>query len=647
MPEFHYKEAMKLAQKEYRACISKGLSPCLPVMDDFVPPEKALTGVNLGLVQIPVWFIVGTKSRGRVNAFASNFMPILDETSEFAGKWEALCKSHLSEGINEPIKVYEYMNRYYVEEGNKRVSVLKYFGGYSIPAYVTRVLPDKTDDDDVQLYYEFLEFNKYSHINFVEFSKKGRFKELLKAMGKPLDEEWSEEEQSRFSSSYYYFEQAYRQSTGDKLRSTVGDAMLSYIKIYGYNQLCNADADSIKKDLKKMREELKLNEEPEAIELMSDPAAEKKTGVLSKVIPLSKPEVIHVAFIYDGVPEKSGWVNDHEQGRLHVETVFDGQIVTKAYSYAMESDPLTVIEQAIADGNTILFTTSPRMLQSSLRAAVEHQDVVIMNCSLNISHRYVRTYYPRMYEVKFILGALAASLSKSGRIGYVCDYPIFGQIAGINAFALGAQMANPDSKVFLEWSAVKGAKEAALALSEQSVHIISSQDTTRFLEDDRHSFGLSYVGPEKTALLAVPVWKWGVYYEEILRRVLDNTIKTEYVNSSRSLNYYWGMSAGVVDIEYSIDLPTASRRFADFFRDSFIHGSATPFLTPFYTQNGDIIGAEQKFLSLEQIINMDYLVDNVIGSIPTYDELTPMGRATVDAVGIERAKSTEKSGEDE
>ena len=80
----YYKEALRLAQKDYRMCVVKGKSPCLPVMDDFVSQEKITTGINLGLSEIPLKLIVGTKSRGRVNAFAPNFMPILEETTEFA-----------------------------------------------------------------------------------------------------------------------------------------------------------------------------------------------------------------------------------------------------------------------------------------------------------------------------------------------------------------------------------------------------------------------------------------------------------------------------------------------------------------------------------------------------------------------------------
>lgn len=126
--ELYYKEALKLGQKEYRSAVAENINPYLPVLDEIVPPEKALTGIRVGVVQIPMWFVVGTKTGGRVSAFSKSFLPLLDEGTEFADKWEALYRSHLSEGIRDPIKVYEYLNRYYVEEGNKRVSVLKYCG---------------------------------------------------------------------------------------------------------------------------------------------------------------------------------------------------------------------------------------------------------------------------------------------------------------------------------------------------------------------------------------------------------------------------------------------------------------------------------------------------------------------------------------
>lgn len=638
--EIYYKEALKLGQKEVRSRTAKDKNPYLPVLDEIVPPEKALTGIHLGVVQIPAWFIVGTKTGGRVSAFAANFMPVLDEGTEFADKWEALYRSHISEGIRDPIKVFEYLNRYYVQEGNKRVSVLKFCGAYSVTADVIRILPEKTNDEKIQLYYEFLEFNRYSKINFIEFTKRGSYQKLMRMMGKSYGEWWSIEEQRRFSSAYYFFEKAYKENGGEKLKITIGDAMLNYIKVYGYSELQNAGEAVISINLEKMWEDIALIEKNESIELKAAPPEEKETkpSVLSMILPITKPSKLKAAFVYDVPPEKSGWVSDHERGRQYAQTVLGDQAKTSVYITGDETKQYELLERATEDGNKVLFTTSPRMLQAALRAAVSYPDIVVMNCSLNISHRYLRTYYTRMYEVKFILGVLAGSLTQSGRLGYVCDYPIYGQIAGINAFALGAQMANPRTKVYLEWSSVKGAGEAALALSRRHIHLISSQDTARFREDTRQSFGLSHIGHDKTDLLAVPVWKWGVYYEKMMRAVLDKTIKSEYVNTARALNYYWGMSAGVVDIEYAPALPPSSRRYADFFRSSLISGAGKPFLTPFVTQSGEVIGSRQHELSLEQIIRMDYLAENVIGSIPSYDELNPVGKKTVDMVGVSTAK---------
>lgn len=648
--QLYYKDALKLGQKEYRECVVKDVSPCLPALDDFVSTSNIAATADLGIVQIPTDQIVGTKTRGRMNAFSTGYMPLLEEGTEFSEKWKKLCAAHLNEGIRDPIKAYEYMNRFYVEEGNKRVSVLKFFDALTIPGHVIRILPEG-GGEEVELYYEFVEFYKYSKVNFIEFSKKGSYLALQKALGKEAGEEWSDDDRSEFAGTYYYFKKAYLASGGDKLQSTVGDAMLSYVQVYGYPELSNTDTADIKKNLKKMWEEVELHEDDEPIEVSAEPAEDVKPSVITRVLSKAAPKLTRVAFVHDGSPEKSGWIHDHEKGRNYVQRVFEDKIETVAYNNAMDNamdnDPQEVIQQAIDDGANIVFTTSPRLTKASLRAAIDNPDIIVMNCALNKSHRYIRSYYTRMYEVKFILGALAGSLSRSGNLGYVCDYPIYGQIAGINAFALGAQMANPRAKVFLEWSAVCGAKAAAQKLIDKGIHYISSQDTARFREDDRDSFGLSYIKGEHRELLANPVWKWGVYYEELLRRVFNMTMQTEYEKSNKALNYYWGMSAGVADIRYSLSLSPASKRFADFLKESISRNVCSPFLTPIYTQNGDVIGKREKSLSLDQIINMEYLVENVVGSFPQYEELSPMGKATVDTAGVESAQSTAQASDDE
>lgn len=635
MPEQYYNDALKLGQKEYRACVSRGEYPCLSALDDFIPAERLSKGISLGTVQIPTEFIVGTRTRARTNSFARNFMPILGESTEFAFKWQQLCASHLDEGIREPIKVYEYLNRYYVEEGNKRVSVLKFFGAVTIPAYVIRILPEQIPEHE--LYFEFLAFNKCSRINFIEFSKKGSYLMLQKKMGKAPDGEWSEEERRRFTADYHYFQEAYEANGGKRINSTVGDAMLAYIKVYGYPALRSMGSSELKKAIAKMWEEMTLQQDQDPIEVKTDPAAPVKPGVLSQLIPTA-PKKLKVTFLHDRNPDVSGWTLGHELGREHVQRVFEGKIETESRMDVMKGDPYEAIEQAIREGSDVIFTTSPRMLAGSLRSAVEHPDVMLLNCSLNTSHRYIRTYYARMYEAKFIIGAITGALTHSGRVGYVCDYPIYGQIAGINAFALGVQMVNPRATVYLEWSSVGGIAAATSRLRARDIQLISSQDTARLADGNRSSFGLSRITEEGSSLLAAPVWNWGVYYEEMLRRILNKTFQKEYETSTKALNYYWGMSAGVITINYAENLPDSVMKLARNLREGICAGVINPFLGPIRKQDGSPAGFTGDSMSLEQIINMDYLVENVVGSIPVYKELNAIGKDTVDYVGVHPAQ---------
>ena len=363
------------------------------------------------------------------------------------------------------------------------------------------------------------------------------------------------------------------------------------------------------------------------------PAGEK--GLLNRVLPKSGTKKLKAAFLHDKTPELSGWTRGHEQGRWHVEQVFGGDLETTPYFRVLDGDPLPVMEQAIADGNTILFTTSPRLLPASLRAAVDHPEVTFLNCSLNKPHRYIRTYYARMYEAKFIIGAIAGVLAENGEpVGYICDYPIFGQVAGANAFALGVQSVNSTSKVMLEWSSVGSASAATERLKAKHLRLISSLDLTGMESRDYSGLGLLMTDGDTQSVLARPVWRWDVYYEALIRRIRDGSFQAEYAESGRALNYYWGLSAGVVDVNCSRKLPDGVRRLSELLRHAIRSGACDPFRGPLRDQARRVLAEEGEALGLEQIINMDWLCENIDGAIPSYEELNDTGRATVGIVGV-------------
>lgn len=62
---------------------------------------------------------------------------------------------------------------------------------------------------------------------------------------------------------------------------------------------------------------------------------------------------------------------------------------------------MAAIEMMVKNKADLVFVTSPSMIMASLKEAIAHPEVKILNCSLNTSHKYIRTYYARMYEAKF------------------------------------------------------------------------------------------------------------------------------------------------------------------------------------------------------------------------------------------------------
>lgn len=623
-----YNKALRLGKREGKS---------LPVLDDILKEKKitAAREIPLGLVQIPSEQLVGTKTAGRSAAFSKSFYPLLKDSTEFAGKWMELYKAHLTEGIREPIKAYEFMNKFYVEEGNKRVSVLKYFDAVSIPGMVTRIVPPRTDEKENRIYYEFMEFYNLSQINYIWFSQEGSFAKLQRLVGKRPDEFWNDDDKLNFSSIFSRFSSEYEANGGDKLPITTGDAFLYFIQLYDYASLDQMTSTELKEKLIKSWEEFKLLTTEESLELQMDPntEGESKKNIFARLIPVSTPK-LHVAFIHEKTAETSGWTYAHELGRMHLQQAFEDQISTACYDQATEEIADDLLLQAIAEGNNLIFTTSPPLLKASLKAAIEHPEVKILNCSLNTSHKYIRTYYARMYEAKFLMGAIAGAMSKNGKIGYIADYPIFGMTANINAFALGAKMVNPRAKIYLEWSTLKD-HNVAESFAKNEVHYISGQDMIIPGEASRH-FGLFRDSDDAPLNLAMPIWHWGKFYEQMIRNIMDGSWKYDDTSdSTKGLNYWWGMSAGIIDVICSKHLPIGTMRLVNLLKQTICKGDFNPFSGILYSQEGVVQKSANKVMSPEEIIRMDWLAENVIGYIPKMDDLIDKAKPVVLLQGID------------
>ncbi|MBQ9009649.1 MAG: BMP family ABC transporter substrate-binding protein [Clostridia bacterium] len=638
-----YIEAWKKGTREAHLLHIQDKDPYLPVLAEIVPEMNQRPQANLGLCQIPMELVEGTATRGRTTAFSRSFYPLLEPESEFAMKWADLYDGILEDGLRQPIKALEYYNHFYVVEGNKRVSVMRQLGSLNIEAEVTRVLPEKEDSQRYRVYCEFLSFFKDTRIDYILFSHEGYYARLRNEVGMKEGEKWPEDMISDIRSCFYRFQQAYLKAEGNR-RLSASDAFLLYLEIFSYAEACKRTPSQIIQDIAKIRSEYNVAEAGKPAALLSQPSEEKPSLIQSVLH--RPPRTLKCAFLYNSSPERSGWTYWHELARKATENTFESQVETVAKPDVTMDEATEAIESLINEGYTTIFAASPVFLDACIHESALHPEARILNCSLLASYHNVRSYYLRIYEAKFILGAIAGAMADNNKIGYIADYPIYGVPASINAFAIGAQMTNPRAKVYLDWSTLPGHNPEE-ALTAQDVRIISSRDISAPLLEYR-TFGLYEKVPgDKARNLAMPAWNWSKLYEGIVRSILSGAWSEEgEQHADRAMAYYMGMATGAIDLFCSSRVPARLKRLVDLLHERIRSEAFLPFVGPQYDQNGTLRIDQDEALTPQDIILMDYLADNVIGTIPKVDQLNPAATNLVTLQGIRAAtESSDPSSE--
>lgn len=654
----NYNRARKLGLKQFHRDEVTGAFPYPPALDDLLEEEGRLSQVRVGTVELDPTLVVGTKTRSRQNIFASNFLPIAPENSEFATKWSALCESQLEEGIHEPIEVYEYLQRFYVQEGNKRVSVARYLGSPTLPAKVIRVMPADTEGPQGKAYLEFTKFYSVARVYGIILTHEGDYARLAELLGEDLEHRWPDEKRDGLRRLFSRFSKAYGEHADD-IGLTAGDALLVALRVCGFEDLKRQRPEQMAETIERLRGEFAALSGQASVAYLEDPDdTPDHAGVMEKLVSSLRSFYsvyqsavdgpTKVAFVYDQSPMTSRWVAAHEEGRLDLERRLGEQVETFAYPSAYEDDDFdAVVADAVERGASLVVTVSPTQMAQTLRAAVKYPDVEFINCSVSLSHDPVRIFSGRLYEAKFLLGALAAALSKDHRIGYVAESPVYNSVAEVNAFARGAEMVDAHALVYLEWVEEQG-NDPREAFQKQGIKVVSGHDFPDPLRPDE-PWGLYYeAGDGLDIQLAAPVWNWGLYYEKLVQSLRNDTWRAEGERlPDQTLNYWWGLSSGVVDVSVDEDVPEPQRRLVELLRQGVISGAVDPFSGELLSQEHPVQPEGSPRLSSEQIVRMDWLAHNVVGHVPPTELLTEGARRAVEVNGVAESVTAGQEGEPE
>ena len=628
-----YMRALKLGQKEQRLLLLQGKEPHPAILEEILADMPTLSTVRMGNVEIPVERIVGVKTAGRITAFTAGFLPLMDKDSEFAHKWMHLYSANMSSvGIQEPVVCFEYLGNFYIQEGNKRVSVLKYCGAPRISGVVHRVIPQKTEEPEIQAYYEFMDFYKDTGMYDIRFRRPGDYGKLLAYLGKEPGEVWTEREKRSLRTGFYYFREAFSALSADHLDLLPEEALLLWLRVYPFRDLEEQSAFEIRKALAGLWENMVSISQETPVQVDTEADTELGGSLLSVLLPTSR---LQVAFVYQMHPDTSTWAKGHAVGAQYLQKKLGDRVDVRHYYNADTPEQAEqLIEQAVQEGAQMVFTTTPKLSRATLKVAVKYPKIRFLNCSVDAPYSSVRTYYSRVYEGKFITGAIAGAMATNDRIGYIGSYPIFGVPASINAFALGAQMTNPRAKIELRWSCQGGTPVEDLINS--GIQVISNRDVPTSSQHRLFGeYGTYIVKEDGLQPLGSPYWLWGNFYVNVVQSVLNgNWGKNK--NSRQAVNYWWGMDSGVIDVELAEDLPEGLYQLAQMLRMGLQDGSIDPFHRRIVAQDGRVVNSGDRILSAEELLHMDWLCENVVGSIPPFEEIAPFSQDMVRELGVYR-----------
>jgi basic membrane protein A and related proteins len=204
-------------------------------------------------------------------------------------------------------------------------------------------------------------------------------------------------------------------------------------------------------------------------------------------------------------------------------------------------------------------------------------------------------YWAASYELNYALGAAAAKVTKSEKLGFVGSIPIPQVIAAADAFHLGAQSVDPKitTTVIFNGSWSDPAKEAAATntLADKGVDVVAclvdSPITVVKTAEQRHVYAIGYHSAAAAAY-APKYWlsgvdfNWGPLFVQITKAVLNGTWKTQNVLAP--------LKQGISRLApFGKNVPASARSTATDIVKRFESGALkSPFAGPVYDQSGKL-----------------------------------------------------------
>jgi basic membrane protein A and related proteins len=331
------------------------------------------------------------------------------------------------------------------------------------------------------------------------------------------------------------------------------------------------------------------------------------------------------AWVYIGPTGDAGWTTRHDEGRKMVQEELGDRVETTFVESVPEgATAQRTFEDLAREGNRVIYGTSFGYMDPMFEAAKKYPDTVFMHATGFKTRENMGTYAGAAEEAAYLAGMAAGRAAENNKIGYLAPFPIPEVIRGLNALMRGAREVNPEATMRVVWTSTwfdpDKERQAAQGLADAGVSVIAMQQDSPAAGQVAQDEGLKWAGHNDNmerfapdAWLTGPLWNWGPFYVETTRQVLEDNWQSE--------EYYGHMSDGIVKLApFGKSVDEETRALIEERKQQTIDGEFDPFTGPVRDQDGEVRIPEGETATLEQLLEMDYLVEGCIGDIPENPE---------------------------
>src|ERR1700728_1274664 len=332
-----------------------------------------------------------------------------------------------------------------------------------------------------------------------------------------------------------------------------------------------------------------------------------------------------IGFIYVGSRDDYGYNQAHAQAAAALKKMPGIKIVEEEKVPETDAVEKTMESMINLDGASLVFPTSfgyfsPHMV----KMANKYPKVRFEHCGglwTDKDPKNAGSYFGYIDEAQYISGIVAGYPSKPGKLGFVAAKPIPQVLRNINAFTLGAKLANPKvttQVIFTgDWSMPVKEGEATNSLIDQGVDVLTCHvDGPKTMVENAARRGAMVCGYHVNqsplapqAYLTGAEWNWEVLYPRFVKM---------FTSGETIPNFYrGGLKEQLVKVSpYGPMVSEAARKQADEVKARLTSGDYVIFKGPVADNKGKTVIAAgvSRGQTDAELEKMDYLVDGVIGA---------------------------------